>query len=139
MKEENGGDNLAVGWQLPDGSLERPIAGNRLSPITVETLSTSSTSALTTEDTTLSFDKATVYPNPFKDVVTLDLGTEEIKLQEVVVLNQAGKVVYKEENLKLENNKLVINLGDAGLNSGLYFLRYTDTSGKSTTMKLLKD
>ncbi|MHC2993445.1 hypothetical protein OB13_18385, partial [Pontibacter sp. HJ8] len=31
MKEENGGDNLAVGWQLPDGSLERPIAGNRLS------------------------------------------------------------------------------------------------------------
>jgi hypothetical protein len=94
---------------------------------------------LTTEDTTLSFDKATVYPNPFKDVVTLDLGTEEIKLQEVVVLNQAGKVVYKEENLKLENNKLVINLGDAGLNSGLYFLRYTDTSGKSTTMKLLKD
>ncbi len=25
------GDNLAVGWQLPDGSMERPIPGNRLS------------------------------------------------------------------------------------------------------------
>jgi hypothetical protein len=29
-KEATGGDNLAVGWQLPDGSMERPIAGNRL-------------------------------------------------------------------------------------------------------------
>ncbi|QHT70947.1 PKD domain-containing protein [Rhodocytophaga rosea] len=31
-KEGTGTDNLAVGWQLPDGTLERPIAGNRLSP-----------------------------------------------------------------------------------------------------------
>lgn len=29
-KEASGGDNLAVGWQLPNGTLERPIAGNRL-------------------------------------------------------------------------------------------------------------
>jgi hypothetical protein len=26
-------DNLAVGWQLPDGTLERPIPGSRLSPL----------------------------------------------------------------------------------------------------------
>ncbi|MFY9307418.1 MAG: PQQ-dependent sugar dehydrogenase [Bacteroidia bacterium] len=26
------GDNLAVGWQLPDGTMERPIPGTRLSP-----------------------------------------------------------------------------------------------------------
>ncbi len=31
-KEATGGDNLAVGWQLPDAVLERPIPGNRLSP-----------------------------------------------------------------------------------------------------------
>jgi len=31
-KESSGGDNLAVGWQLPNGSLERPIPGSRLSP-----------------------------------------------------------------------------------------------------------
>jgi hypothetical protein len=29
-KEASGGDNLAVGWKLPDGTLERPIPGNRL-------------------------------------------------------------------------------------------------------------
>jgi glucose/arabinose dehydrogenase len=31
-KEGTMGDNLAVGWQLPDGTLERPIPGSRLSP-----------------------------------------------------------------------------------------------------------
>ncbi|MDF2452485.1 MAG: hypothetical protein K0S26_1989 [Bacteroidota bacterium] len=33
-KEGNQGDNLSVGWQLPSGSLERPIPGTRLSPFT---------------------------------------------------------------------------------------------------------
>lgn len=31
-KENNGGDNLAVGWQLPSGIRERPIPGSRLAP-----------------------------------------------------------------------------------------------------------
>ncbi|MEZ4990990.1 MAG: PA14 domain-containing protein [Saprospiraceae bacterium] len=31
MKEAAGGDNLAVGWQLPDGTLERPIPASYLS------------------------------------------------------------------------------------------------------------
>jgi hypothetical protein len=30
MKEHEGGDNLAVGWQQPGGSLERPIPGQHL-------------------------------------------------------------------------------------------------------------
>ncbi|MBI3855380.1 MAG: protein kinase, partial [Planctomycetes bacterium] len=31
-KEGSGGDHVAVGWQLPDGTMERPIPGSRLSP-----------------------------------------------------------------------------------------------------------
>ncbi|PKV76157.1 PA14 domain-containing protein [Pontibacter ramchanderi] len=139
MLQGGGGDNLAVGWQLPNGTMERPIAGNRLSPI--ETLTASSSSALTAEtaDTNISFEKVSAYPNPFNDVVTLDLGNEEIKLQQVVILDQAGTVVYKEENLKVENNKLVMNLAATGLRAGLYFLKYTDTAGKSATIKLIKE
>jgi hypothetical protein len=34
-REGSQSDNLAVGWQLPDGTLERPIPGNRLSPFQV--------------------------------------------------------------------------------------------------------
>jgi uncharacterized delta-60 repeat protein len=32
QKEAGGGDSLAVGWWMPDGTLERPIPGIRLSP-----------------------------------------------------------------------------------------------------------
>jgi len=32
QREIAGGDHLAVGWQLPDGTLERPISGVHLSP-----------------------------------------------------------------------------------------------------------
>ena len=31
-KEEKGGDHVAVGWQLPNSQMERPIPGARLSP-----------------------------------------------------------------------------------------------------------
>lgn len=30
MKEHEGGDNLAVGWELPDGTMQRPIPGEHL-------------------------------------------------------------------------------------------------------------
>jgi glucose/arabinose dehydrogenase/chitodextrinase len=33
-KEGTSGDNLSVGWQLPNGTLERPVPGSRLSPFT---------------------------------------------------------------------------------------------------------
>jgi len=35
--EGGGGDNVAVGWQLPNLALERPIPGNRLSPFVLST------------------------------------------------------------------------------------------------------
>jgi hypothetical protein len=35
QKEGGGTDHLSVGWQLPDGAMERPIPGTRLSPYVV--------------------------------------------------------------------------------------------------------
>ncbi|QDP00214.1 glycoside hydrolase [Thalassotalea sp. PS06] len=35
-KEHNGGDNLSVGWQLPDGALERPITAAHLTRFTID-------------------------------------------------------------------------------------------------------
>ncbi|MES2284146.1 MAG: Ig-like domain-containing protein [Bacteroidota bacterium] len=37
-KEATQGDNCAVGWQLPNGTLERPIPGTRLSPFNIPLL-----------------------------------------------------------------------------------------------------
>lgn len=36
-KEGTGGDGVAVGWQLPDGTLERPVPAGRLTPWEPET------------------------------------------------------------------------------------------------------
>jgi hypothetical protein len=36
MKEHEGGDNLAVGWQLPDGAMERPVSRQHLFRVNAE-------------------------------------------------------------------------------------------------------
>ncbi|MGI4750720.1 MAG: PA14 domain-containing protein [Janthinobacterium lividum] len=40
QKEGGGGDNLSVQWQLPDATMETPIAGNHLSPYVDTTTAT---------------------------------------------------------------------------------------------------
>ncbi|MFD1188610.1 PA14 domain-containing protein [Pontibacter rugosus] len=137
--EHGGGDNLAVGWQLPDGDMERPIAGNRLTAFGSSLTSTSS-SAMTASsfETEPLFNQVSAYPNPFNEVITLNMGEQETELKEVVILDQTGKVIYKQQNLTLEGNKLTINLAGAGLKRGLYFLRYADKAGATKTLKVVK-
>ncbi len=60
QKEGVGGDNLAVGWQLPNGTLERPIQGSRLSPFSTSTARVASDAPIN-EFNNLSME---VYPNP---------------------------------------------------------------------------
>ncbi|MBC5995125.1 PA14 domain-containing protein, partial [Pontibacter cellulosilyticus] len=139
--EVAGGDNLSVSWQLPSGAKEAPIAGKHLAPIsaTLGTISTLS-SSVAGDDVELTFEGTTAYPNPFRDMITLDFGDKEVTLQRVVLVNQAGKVVYEEKgNLELVNNKLEINLSNAKINSGLYFLTYTDAQGKTDAIKVIKE
>ncbi|RDV13691.1 hypothetical protein DXT99_18145 [Pontibacter diazotrophicus] len=137
-KQGWGGSNLAVAWQLSGGKMEAPIAGKHLSPIT-EKLASTSTNAITKAATSEPFfEKATAYPNPFQDIITLNLGGQEVALQEVVLLNQTGKVVYRAERLELTNNSLEINLSGVSLPIGLYILKYTDTAGSSKSIKIIK-
>ncbi|MFD2999547.1 PA14 domain-containing protein [Pontibacter toksunensis] len=46
-KQGWGGDNLAVAWQMPDGKMEAPIAGSRLSPYSGGTTTTPANQAPT--------------------------------------------------------------------------------------------
>ncbi|WP_299826453.1 PA14 domain-containing protein [uncultured Pontibacter sp.] len=138
--EGAGGDNLSVSWQLPSGAKEAPVAGKHLSPLSSELSGISAMSVSEAADVTLSFEGTTAYPNPFKDMITLDFGNKETKLQQVVLVNQAGKVVYEEKgNLQLTNSKLEINLSAITLQSGLYFLKYTDAQGNTDTIKVIKE
>lgn len=135
--EGAGGDNMAVAWQLPSGAKEAPIAGNRLSPFgeSFQSISAMQTSEIT--DSTPFFTQTSAYPNPFRDVVTLDFADKKVELQEVVVLSQTGSVVYEETKLTLVNNKLSIDL--ANLKSGMYILKYTDKAGNTDSIKIIKE
>jgi len=53
QKEGGGGDNLSVQWQLPDATMETPIAGSHLSPY----VSTTTTTAVTAGTGTITRDE----------------------------------------------------------------------------------
>ncbi|MER2996722.1 PA14 domain-containing protein [Pontibacter populi] len=132
--EGKGEDNVAVGWQLPDGTLERPIAGNRLS-----TMGTTATPPPTTTTPPTESVEPTTYPNPFTNVLVLDMGTQKITLKKVVILTPEGVMKYNVPNVTLVENKLEIDLTKARLNAGMYFLRYTDSTGLSKTIRIVKE
>ena len=94
-KEDEGGDNMAVGWQLPDGTPERPIPGNRLSPFE-DAASTMSARASSEEEL---YSKINVYPNPAKsgDVHLTISGYENIEKMietHIQIINMRGEVVF---------------------------------------------
>jgi len=62
-KEGSQGDNLAVGWQLPDATLERPIPGVRLSSYTTTTTGTAPLVNITSPANN------TTYPSPVNIII----------------------------------------------------------------------
>jgi hypothetical protein len=148
--EMGGGDNLAIGWTLPNGTLEAPIPGKYLSPmgstapttepvVTEPTPTPTPTEPAPVDDTEIVFTSTTAYPNPFRDMITLDFGNQlNVKLQKVVLVNQLGKIVYTQQSLTLTNNKLILRPA-TNLKRGLYILKYTDAQGVTKNINLMKD
>lgn len=73
-----------------------------------------------------------IYPNPFTDKININNGTQS-KLNAISILNLQGQIVYKSENLDLNDIEL------SELKTGLYFITITDTNGLTETIKLLKN
>ena len=97
-KEDEGGDNMAVGWQLPDGTMERPIPGNRLSPFE-EAEAMMATQSISSEEQL--YEQISVYPNPATSGhpelrVAGYEGIEQTVETEVQIMSMTGEVVLKE-------------------------------------------
>lgn len=73
-----------------------------------------------------------IYPNPFNDKIKIYNGTQS-KLNSISILNLQGQLVFKSENLDLNDIEL------SELNSGLYFITITDSNGLTDTIKVLKN
>lgn len=137
-KQGVGADHVAVGWQLPDGSFERPIGGNRLSAATsaaVGRLTRYSMSADT--DTTEEMD-VQCYPNPV-DGNTLIVATQtpgrQNSLLQIEILQLTGTSVYKQTDMCAGHCTTEIEVSKH-LTSGVYILQVR-IGGRIVTEKLV--
>jgi hypothetical protein len=130
-KEMGGGDHVAVGWKLPDGTLERPIPGIRLSPYA------NPTARLDTGELTPEL-VVQAYPNPFRELVHVNIG-RQTGTATILLVDAMGKITYRHSaNLSGDKVKLTLDLSSKNLAPGIYFLRIETTDGKKKIIKLIK-
>jgi hypothetical protein len=108
-KEGSGGDHLSVGWQLPDGTLHRPIAGTHLIPLTpepnlVESFAAANFSRQQQARNELSTEKLRIYPNPSSEVTTITFSVPRAGTALLQIYNLQGSLVET-----LFNQKVIAN------------------------------
>lgn len=94
-KQDEGGNNMAVGWQLPDRTMERPIPGNRLSPFK------EGASLMSADPTAKEEVYFGIYPNPLQtDDLKLTISSyeriEKAGETHVEIMNVTGTIVFSE-------------------------------------------
>jgi|GEM_PF-1704367 len=124
-KEGSGGDNLAVGWQLPSGTLERPIPGARLSPWVNGARQATDAPAESPDE------RLRVFPVPARDRVTVVFRAEAAGEAVVQVYDGLArrKLVVKTLAVRGENK---LELATGTLEDGLYLLQVTTGTGTLT-------
>ena len=76
----------------------------------------------------------TVYPNPVKDFLIVDLSSEKLKKPDYKLFDGTGKLIFKGE---LKNLKTEINTST--LTSGLYILSISSEGKTAKTFKIIKN
>ena len=123
-KQATGSDNLAVGWQLPNGVLERPIPGNRLSPFVGAQALVSAYSL--TQEAEIKGD-VSIYPNPIhSNKFTIRLaGIENISAQSnsfVEITGVTGHKAFSKAINCRECGEIEVQL-DQNLAAGIYMIQ----------------
>lgn len=73
-----------------------------------------------------------IYPNPTKEIIKIDLKSNEINLSEISIIDNQGK-----EILKQTNNLQTIDISK--LSSGIYFIKIKNDSNITITRKIIKE
>ena len=144
-KEGGGGDNLAVQWQLPNGTVESPLPGKYLSPFVADQLSTSalassfnsvaSPAAISiTEPLSAAKAGLFVYPNPVSQQSSVSFMLKESGQTDVVLYDAKGQFIRKVfTGVTAANAETSVSLDAQSLKSGMYMLRLI--SGKNMLTK----
>lgn len=137
-KEANGADHVEVGWDLPDGTMERPIPGNRLIPF--EDPSTSAARFAGVEEVFSADEETafTVYPNPAVSgkqiAVRLPFATEGAV--DVDIKSITGVSVQR-ELLSGAGGEVRIDLKPS-IATGMYLIRVANEKGNWSTKLQVK-
>lgn len=123
-----GEDHLAVGWQLPEGTMERPIAGARLSPFTDKEAPPGGEEEFEIADGTQDAAALSmqVYPNPVEgDMLNIVMEGESLPqntMREIVIRQLTGLAVYSEKEQCTGDCSAQIQVRN-NLTSGVYILQ----------------
>ena len=141
-KQGVGTDNIAVGWELPNGTLERPIPGNHLSPF--ENLATASRMNTTTasRDDKM-YNEINIYPNPLQSgarELTI-AGYENIEKTietNVEIISMTGEVVFADRILCGGNCSAYLMNINKQLVPGIYLVKMATNDTKLSRRLLVK-
>ncbi|MEO6230506.1 MAG: T9SS type A sorting domain-containing protein, partial [Ferruginibacter sp.] len=134
-KEKTATDHLSVAWELPNGSFEAPIPGNRLSPFgsyfpgrtapnfVIAMQNEANKGAL----------KLRATPNPSSNYFTVNISSKNNQLVNVIVTDAAGRIVERKQNITANST---IQIGNR-LPAGLYFVEVLQGAEKQR-LKLVK-
>jgi hypothetical protein len=136
-KEYIDGDHLSVGWKLPDGTLERPISGKRLSPYIPGGIGAQSAPNGFVQEMRAALNtklQASVLPNPSRSTFTVSLKGEEGKPVQVMVTDILGRVIETRSNLQPNG---LMQMGQ-NWKPGIYILQLQQGDQRKT-LKLVKE
>lgn len=82
---------------------------------------------------------ASVFPNPFTDLATLSVSSGGTGIGRVNILDMTGRVI-RQQDVQLSAGTTSITLDNlAGLERGIYLVRFTAPDGKTETMRIAKN
>jgi len=145
-KQGGGGDHLSVAWQLPDGMMEAPISGSRLSPVLVDVLPGFSLATARTEAAReiaalpeLKDDaRLKVRPNPFSQRAIIQVTAPGSGLVRLDICDISGRVVKLVFNGTLkEKETRQFEFAGTALTKGTYVVRMF-YGGTVNTCKIVK-
>ncbi|MBD0257514.1 MAG: T9SS type A sorting domain-containing protein, partial [Cytophagales bacterium] len=132
-KEAAGRDGVSVGWQLPNGTLERPIPGSRLSPYAASAARTDSQPEDQAQEVREA-ETARVFPNPADEQVTFTFTAKKQGPVDVAIYGATGREV-KRIRVEAQPGSTTVVIPVADLAPGFYFIR----GGSGATKKLVID
>jgi endoglucanase len=145
-KENIGGDFVSVGWTLPDGTVEAPIAGSHLIPygtpanqIAAQKAGAQDAFALVAaEAASATKPGLSVYPNPFTKQTTLEFALPQAGPATLEVYDVQNRLVRRLFSGSADaGERRQFSLDGPSLPVGVYMVRLV-TSGRVYTQKLVR-